>query len=180
MPASKNKPHIYTFVLVPVTLLILGALGLSVASILENMRFSKATAQVLWFSGVVRSFVSQQGTSFLTPGENVWTSMVSAGQIPETTEQINAWNGRFRAIAQTNATLRIETEVPPPTCRRMVWHFIGMPPQSVNILSIAARETPSMPWSVLYPTDPEERATRIKSSCGNKGLSHLAFVFRIQ
>lgn len=175
-----NSSILYHVVLVPVIVVILGAFGLSAASIYENIRFVRANAQIMSFVQNVRAFQSAKGATPLAPGEDVWASMVRAGQLSKSTPQANPWHGGFWATAAANASLRIIDEVPARDCRRMGLYIIGLDASEIGLLALEVQPQNDSRWySIPISTEPGISAT-IEKACGTLDTARLALWFRIR
>jgi len=179
MPSRKNRSQLYAFVLVPIVLILLGAFALSAASVFENMRFAKATTQILSFVRMIRSFAGEQKTFSLNSGEDAWAVMVRLGQISATTKPVNPWGGDIRATAAQGGAVRVETDLPSQDCRRIALYFLGLHPSELGLLSVEAQSDQDATWSVVYPSPAAEQVVRTESSCGTTTHSRLALVFKI-
>ncbi|MFA5041423.1 MAG: hypothetical protein WC464_07305 [Bdellovibrionales bacterium] len=180
MPSQGKQSLLFSAVLVPVALIILGAFALSAAAVFENLRFASGTTQILEFVRQVRSFVNEQKTFSFNLGENVWLAMIRFQQIPRTSLQTNPWGGTIRAIITANTEMSIESDLPSQDCRRMASYLIGRGPQTLGLLSIAAHSNQDTTWSVIYPPPPGGQAPTVKAACGPTSLSRLALVFKIK
>lgn len=180
MASAKNKSPIYGIVLSFVYLIIAGAFVVSGAAFYENIRFESTVSQVLSFTQKVRGFVGEQPGLLLRPGDDLWASMVSVGQISSELRKTNSWDGEFQAIAMSNATMRIETVLPSRSCRRMATHFMGLNSADSNLLSIEAQPDKAVMWSVLYASGSSGPFSPVTGACGWFPLSRIAFVFKIR
>jgi hypothetical protein len=176
----KNRSHLFGFVFVPVIFVILGAFALSVASVIENVRFVGATAQVLGLVKAVRIYTVEQKTFSFVPGEDVWARMIQVGQMATSTDHINSWGGEVRLIAASATELRIENDLPSQDCRRMALYFLGLDPPGIGLLSIEAQSDLDETWSPIYPTPDSGQVAAAGVSCGATRQARLAFVFRLK
>jgi|GEM_PF-2748010 hypothetical protein len=181
MFSRKNRPLLFVIVATPVILIIVGALALCVASALENLRFVKATSQILGFAGTLRSFADEQKTRLFNTGEDLWADMVQSGQILASNPHTNPWGGDIRATALDNTAMRIENDLPAQDCRRMALSFLARQPEELGLLSVEAMSDQDTVWSPIYPAPANgQQALSADIACGNTHFSRLALVFRIR
>ncbi len=181
MPSRKRFSLLYSIVLVPVVLIVLGSVALSAAAVFENFRFANATAQILGFVKIVRTFLAEQNTFFLNIGEDVWAAMVRVQQIPSTVPPLNPWGGKFRVNAITNAQMRIESDVPSQDCRRIALYFVGLGPEELGLVTIQAQAEQSATWYIIYPpSSAAQQVAAAEASCGPGDRARLALVFRMR
>jgi hypothetical protein len=179
MPPHKKRPHLYYFIRALVASAILGALGVSIASVLENLRFSEATSEILWFARTVRSFANAQQTLSFAPGQDVWDSMVQAKQISASTRKHNPWNGEFGAVAIPNAMMRVETtNIPTHDCRRLALYFSqSKVPEFLIAIDIQSDQDPA--WYAVYPPPLADQVSTVEATCGTGRTAQMDFVFKI-
>jgi len=180
MSSKRKHSLLFSIVLVPVTLIILGAFALSGASVLENLRFSNATAQILGFVRTVRAFVNEQKTYTPAVGEDIWATLSRIQRIPSSMHQTNPWGGTIRTLATTSTEMDVESDLPSQDCRRMALYFLGLGPAELGLLSIAAKADQNTKWSVIYPSNTNSPTALVEASCGPTKTSRIALVFKIK
>jgi hypothetical protein len=177
MSSRKYRSNLHDLLFFPVILVILGAFAVSIASVVENLRFVRGTFQLSDFVGKVRAFIQEHPTYSLKPGQDVWVSMVQAGQISSTAPQ-NPWSGDIRAWALSATQIRIETELPSQACRRIASSLLKM--NELDLLSIEAQPERNGAWYTLYPAPSPDEDSTITTFCGTKRRALLAMVYKIK
>ena len=160
--------------------IVLAAFALSGAAALENLRFIRATDQILEPVGLLRSIIAQQPSYSQNPEEDVWADLARIGRVPSATTHPNPWGSDVRVFAITNAAVRVESDLPTHDCRRMALYFLNQA-QGFGIIAIEAQPFGRVVWSAIYPLPanmPRDRLTDI--ACGNAAAARLALVFKVR
>ncbi len=180
MAALKNRSHLHIFIGIPVVLIILGAFAVSAGAVVENLRFVRATSQLLGLVDSVRSFAGQQRTLIFNSGEDILADMTRLGQTPPPLARTNPWGGDIRTIAIANMAMRIESYLPSQDCRRLAQYFLGRQPAELGLLSADAQSDIDTSWSAIYPPPAIGADSAAETACGKTSFSRLALVFRIR
>jgi len=179
MSSQNNRSLLHILIAIPVTLIIAGAVALSIAAVFENLRFVKATGQILEVVGSVRSVIAEQKTFAQNPGEDIWFDLERVGRIPSSGSHPNPWGGEVRAVSVANVAMRVESDLPTHDCRRMAAYFLNQSPE-LGLLAMEAQDTGSTVWSPIYPPPEGAHGHIEETACGTTLNSHLAMVFRIR
>src|SRR5262249_36190573 len=118
-------------VIVPVAAVIVAAIALAAASMVESARLSPATGQILNLVAPAPDFSAREAKSPRRPGEARIAAVPQAGRVGTAAGEgppaylNNSWNGAVRAVAAAPSEMRVETDVPPRACRRLALFFAG-------------------------------------------------------
>ncbi|MDR3425664.1 MAG: hypothetical protein P4M13_11435 [Alphaproteobacteria bacterium] len=153
---------------------------MSATAVIENVRFTRAAGQILWLVGSVRTAAIEQKNLTFAAGDDIWTDLIRAGQIDSLTSQINPWNGMVRAVATADGAMRVESDLPPHDCRRLILYFLRRQPAELGLLSIEAQAATDIAWTAVYPPPPTQQDDGTQQACGNAENARLALVFRIR
>jgi hypothetical protein len=179
MFSRKFKLPLFAMIVVPASLIILAALGLSGAAVIENLRFIGAESQILDLLSKVRTVANGQKGFATNAGEDIWDAMERAGQTFPT--HYNPWQGEIRAVTVPNSGMRIETDLPTRDCRRLALYFLGRQPGEVGLLSIQAEPYPAESWGQIYPiAAAHKNDSVVESACGRATYARIALVFRLR
>ena len=181
------RTPLHTLVAIPVALIVLGALALSVAAVVEELRFIRAADRTLELVSTVRTVAAGQKGFAPTAGEDVWADLEHIGQIFPDPGHPNPWGGEVRmTTAAMNVVgtmaMRIESDVPRHDCRRLALYFLGRQPADLGLLAIEAQPaTDSKRWGAIYPLPAGYKsADLVEAACGQSSYSRLALTFRIR
>jgi hypothetical protein len=180
MSSRIKNPLLFVLVAIPLVLVILGSLALSVKAVFEDMRVVDATSQILQLVGWAHSAVTQQPVIAFSVGEDIWDGLIHAGLISSSTGRTNAWNGTVRATALSDSVMRIESELPAYSCRRMALDFMGRHPSELGLFLIEAQSASDKTWTAIYPHPAKTREDPTVLACGKEKDSRLAMVFKIK
>lgn len=179
MPSQNQRSFLHILIAIPVIAIIAGAFALSIAAVLENLRFVKATHQILEIVGSVRAVVAEQKTFAQNPGEDIWFDLERVGRIPSSGTHPNPWGAEVQAVSVANVAMRIESDMPSHDCRRMALYFLNQSPE-LGLLAIEAQGTNSLIWAPIYPLPEGAHGHIEEAACGTTPNSRLAVVFRIR
>jgi hypothetical protein len=179
MPLRPTKFSLHTLVAIPVAAIVLGALAMSIAAVIENVHFINATNQILGVVGSVRTIAAGQASFAQTPGEDVWADLERLGQIAATSTHPNPWHGDVQIKTVSNAAMRIESVLPTHDCRRMAIYFLEHQPTDLGLISMDAQSVNNRDWMAIYPavTLPVRVADL---ACGRMPYARLALTFTIR
>lgn len=160
--------------------IVLAAFILSGAAVFENMRFEKATDQILEPVGLMRSIIAQQPTFAQNQGDDIWTTLARLGRLPAAATHPNPWGSELRAMAVDNGTIRIESDLPTHDCRRMALYFMNQA-QGFGLTIMEAQAFGSVVWEPIYPVPVIEAHKDITDiACGNTAAARLGIVFKVR
>jgi hypothetical protein len=124
-----QRPFLKALVLFPTAVVILAAIGTSGAAIIENIRFARATDQILRLVATThdvaltdKNFASQPNEDLL--GELVHGGLISGAIAGRPVTLHNPWNGTVTSMAMAPSVMRIETNMPARDCRRLALFFV--------------------------------------------------------
>ena len=180
MSLQTNKTILSSSITTLVVVVVLGSFALSGAAVVENLRFVKATSQILEPVGLVRTIIAQQPGFIQKPGENIWDDLARVEQIPSGSDHVNPWGSDVHVVAATNVAIRIESDLPTHDCRRMALYFINQA-QGFRLLAVEAQPFEQVLWSPIYPM-PENtlRDSVVDVACGKAHAARLALVFKVR
>ncbi|MDD4617173.1 MAG: hypothetical protein PHW76_08715 [Alphaproteobacteria bacterium] len=177
MPQQNNLTQSHFLVIIPVVLIILGALVLSGTSIKENLRFSEAASQILSLVKRVRSYANDQQAFNFNPGEDILEALNRVGQL-QSPKQTNPWRSPIMAVAGTNSTWRIESNYPVHVCRRLTLYIMEINTNETGLISIEAQTTEGGGWNPIFPSAKADVEDIVRFSCGDGTVARLALTFR--
>ena len=181
MISRRNKTLPTILISIPVIIIVAGAFTMSVAAVVENLRFVKAADQILALVGSVRSIASQQSGFAQVPGEDVFGDLEKAGQTIPASSHTNSWHGEIRAVTVAPSAMRIETDLLTRDCRRMALYFLGRKPAELGLLTIEAQAVDAAVWTpVDLIASPELYEHLVGSACGKANYARLAVIFRVK
>lgn len=188
MSERAENPTFYRLVAICVGVIIFGALSLTAAAILENVRFSRAINNLLFLVVKTRQIATAQPTFAIVPGVNITDSLVSAQQVPADIAE-TPWGDNSTLFSLNNSMMRYEADLPTRDCRRVSLYLLTQHPTNLGLLAIDAQPRPvratqtTQAWIRIYP---ESDATKlrsvdmIKSACGIGKTARLGLVFRLR
>jgi hypothetical protein len=172
--------------IVPLVLVIIGALILAAQGTYENMRFAQATQQLLGLVSIAHDAAVRQSDFATQQGQDVLAALSHAGQITTvddngTAKIINPWQGAVHGSVAAPSVLRVDMDVPVRDCRRLALFFAGAT-ADLNLAGMQAQTEPGSGWTVFYKeTDlASPGADAIEAACGQKARVTLALDFRLR
>ncbi|MDR3450137.1 MAG: hypothetical protein P4M15_10400 [Alphaproteobacteria bacterium] len=183
MSPSKNNLPLHLRIALPVALVVIGALVLSGAAVMENLRFMHATEQTFRFVDLARSQAAIQKDFAANANEDIFADLQHFGQIVPPTSYVNPWGGQIRATTLSNMLMRFESDVPTHDCRRLALDFIGRNPVGLGLLAIEAQPVvQGGAWSGIYasPQPAGHPGGIVRMACGNAPYARLALIFRMR
>jgi len=160
---------------------------LALASVLENIRFARATGQILGFIAAARDYAIREKGFALQPGEDALLVLTRADTITDVTigessvTMYNPWHGIVTATVSMPSIVRLETEVPVRDCRRLALFFIKEA-GSLGFQAMEAREGATGAWRRFYDGVsihiPGSRS--IEAACGETSRTIVALVFMVR
>ncbi len=178
MSVQKTRSPLYDLLFIVLAFVILGALTLSVASILENLRIARASAQFSRFVETVRVYAVAHPTYVFVPGKDVWALMVQDGRISASAAASNPWDGRVSAYAVSPTQIRVETDLPSQSCRRLA--LLMLEENYTNLLSIEAHPDPNTEWAFIFPAPAVGIEKGVAKACGFRHRSQMAMIYKIK
>ncbi len=171
-----------------VAIIIAAAIGVAGASMLENMRFARATDQIIALVAPARDLAAHDKNFAAQPGEDLLASLARARAVPNivTTSQpavmANAWQGSVHASVASSGVMRIESDVPAHDCRRLAL-FLAKNGGDSGLQLMEARQESAAQWQRLYdntlPTAVNE--SQVQAACGQAPQQvTLAMAFRLR
>jgi hypothetical protein len=127
-PATQNR-FLRTLIVLPTAAIILFTAWISGSAIIENLRFAKATGQILRVLEIARSYATSDKNFALTPGQDILNDLSHAGLLTGVVEgtpatMTNPWKQSFTVYASAPSMMRIEAHMPPQACRRLALFFL--------------------------------------------------------
>lgn len=141
-------------VIPPVACAIFAAMWLTAAAAYENVRFAKTAEQLLSLIAVTQDDAAKDPDFGRRPGEDLLVDLArqgvqAAGFGSETPgKPVNAWHQPIRMTAVSSTTMRLETDVSAPACRRLAL-FFGKDAQDLKLQTMEAREENSH-WRTFF------------------------------
>jgi hypothetical protein len=173
-------------ILLPMAVIIAGALWVTAAAMIENIRFAQATDQVLLIVGRARELASLNKNFAATPGEDLLTELARISGISGVTEGhpstlMNAWDGTMTAKATAPLTMRLETDMPVRDCRRMAIFFIKNG-EGLGLNMMETSQDASGLWRQFYNRKgmSSSDSTSIEVACGDSARVVLAMIFTLK
>ncbi len=152
MPLTSNRSASHFWIILPVVLIILGAVTMAATSVKENMRFSEATSQILTMDRTVQV------------------------QITRT----NPWGHTVSGTPGQTGVFRIESVFPAHVCRRIALYVMETNPNETGLISIEALPDSAPAWNRVYPPPSPEIEELVHSACGDMPLARLGVTFRVR
>jgi hypothetical protein len=179
MSLRKKRTSLYKLVSIPVALVIVGGAILSAAAAYENIRFIKATDQILSLVSSVRTVTSNQANYAQAIGEDLWVDLEHLGVVSPATTHSNPWMGAVRATTVSATTMRVESDLPTRDCHRLAQYFIEHQPLELGLASIEAQSVVNDPvWVQVYPAPNASRGVSAETGCGTARYARLALIFK--
>ncbi len=187
-PLPKNQGQILkAIVLVPTAVAVLAAIWVSTSSIIENIRFARATDQILHTVSVLREVAATDKNFATHPGEDLLVGLGQAGLLagvmggtPATLE--NSWKGTVISNVVTASTARIEAVMPTRDCRRMSLFFVrNSADLGLNLME--ARENSGGIWHRFYDRAVDASIpgnAPVEAACGQDSRATLALIFQLR
>ncbi|MFY9288871.1 MAG: hypothetical protein WAO98_10270 [Alphaproteobacteria bacterium] len=110
-------------IIIPVVAIIIMATVITAASVLENIRFARATDQILSLVGTARDYTVHEKNFGLEVNEDLIASLIRNGQLPQI-PIINPWKEEVKARITSPSVMRLEITVPVHECRRLAFFFL--------------------------------------------------------
>jgi hypothetical protein len=177
------KQAVKLLLILPLAVVILGALILAAQSACENRCFSNATQQIINLVSLAHDAAGRQADFAIQPGQDVLAALAHAEQIAAfndngTAKLLNPWQGALHGRVTAPSVLSIDMEVPARDCRRLALFFAGAAPD----LNLVSMETaPDGVWTGFYKgTDTVLGAAAAEAACGQKASVRLALDFRLR
>ncbi len=181
MTLRRNKTLYTILISIPVVIIIAGAFMMSVAAVVENLRFVTVTNQILALVASVRSIASLQSGFAQVPGEDVFSDLEKAGQTIPASDHTNPWHGEIRAVTVAPSAMRIETDLLTRDCRRVALYFLGRKPAELGLLTIEAQTVDAAVWiPVDLVASPALYDQLVGNACGKARYARLAVIFRVK
>ncbi|MDX2028394.1 MAG: hypothetical protein SFW62_07140 [Alphaproteobacteria bacterium] len=187
MPRSPSRPSwlpeklLEFVVLVPVAAIILGALVIAGTAMLENVRFARATEQILGLTAIAHDFAKRDRNFATQPGEDLLKSLSNAGRVQGVIDGkpallANPWRMPVKMSAMLASVMRLETTVPTRDCRRLAM-FLVKNGVALDVRALEAHSN-NTTWQRFYDRTKDvvdEKA--IDAACGRSDEAVLAVVF---
>jgi hypothetical protein len=166
---------------IPVAAVIAMAGLIAVMAVYENVRFSRGADQILNLMAANRYLASLQGGFAATAGDDAIGLLEKSAQLAPGKDRSNPWDGTIRAVTLGANQVRIETAMPPRSCRRMAIYLLQHNPDQLGVTVLEAREQGGV-WRRFYaaPGDAEASQKLVTMSCGQGAFVDLGFVFRVR
>jgi len=181
MPTRKKTFSLRYLVGVPVSVIIAGAVTISFLAAIENLRFIRATDQILQTVVLVRNVASMMKEYAPQPGQDILADLSRFGQLADL--PINPWHEPLRVAGGVNNSMRIETDLPTRDCRRLAFYLMARDPTDLGLQSIEAAYGIQPAWLRAYPSPPATHAhpeAAVENACGTEAYARLGLVFRIR
>lgn len=171
------------------TVLVIGsALTLAGAAIWENVRFARATNNILILVSKARQIATTQPTFAIVPGIDIADALMQALQIkPDLL--VTPWGEANSLVSLNNSMMRYEAELPTRNCRRLALYLLAQRPTELGLLAIEAqphtpRTSQTTPiWVRIYPEPAGGRlrgADMVVPACGNGETARVGLTFRFR
>jgi hypothetical protein len=165
-------------------------LFVTIGAVIENIRFVRATDQILEIVRAGRALAQEGALSDALATGTLYDRLNGAKVAGENGRSSrflrNAWGQPLTlAMAPSTQTLRIEDAVSTGICRRIIYQF-GKDTQSLGLLRVEALDVLSAsPWRTLFDvttTSREQRvdAMAIQAACGTSPKVVLALTFALK
>jgi hypothetical protein len=169
-------------------LVIGGALFLAGAAILENVRFARATNNILILVNKARQIATTQPTFAIVPGVNIADALLESLQIkPEML--VTPWGDSTSLVSLNNSMMRYEAELPTRNCRRLALYLLAQRPTELGLLTIEAqprtpRTSQTTPiWVHIFPEPAGGRlrgTDMVVPACGMGETARVGLTFRFR
>ncbi len=184
---SSSGNIISALVATPLAIVVLLAIWLAAASVTENMRFARATDQILGLIVVMRDHAVRDKNFATQPGEDALMVVGRAALVADvalngtTAILANPWQGDLRAVTFGPSVVRLETEVPVRDCRRLALFFVKEA-ETLGFQAMEAREGMVGAWRRFFDGSqiPTLDSRPIEAACGRMPQTTLALVFRLR
>jgi hypothetical protein len=167
-----------------VAVAVLVAVWLALAAAYENVRFARATDQVLGLVAAARDQAGRDPSFGLRTGEDLLVRLARAGQpLPGTLDGAalrNTWGGQVTATALPASLMRLEMQLPVYNCRRLAL-FISQDAQDLGVQRMEAQGAGTA-WKSFHDAAEGGQADSlsINAACGPASWATLALVFRLR
>ena len=173
---------------IPVAAMILFAVYLANASVTENLRFARASDQLLNIISVARDYATRESGFATRPDEDVVRTLARTGMVPglaidedtnEITKLKNSWGGAITVVTPFYSVLRLETFIPTRDCRRLALFFVD-DASGLGFEAMEARENGTGAWRRFYDRAQAHalNARAVEAACGQAPNALLALIFR--
>lgn len=187
-PPSRNdslpKQALRALVLLATAVVIIAAFWTTGAAILENIRFARATGQILHLIAAAHEFAMTDKNFATQPNEDILSDLTRAGLISGVTDGtpmmlINPWKGIVTSTASAPSAMRIEAHVPARDCRRLALFFVknGV---DLGLSIVEAHAEGEKLWQRFYDREAGMRTPsnqRTEDACEQVPVVTLALVF---
>ena len=171
---------------VPVVAAIAAAIWLTAAAAYENVKFVRGTDQLLSLMRLAHADATADSGFGQKAGEDLINDFVRRGQIAS--PPLNSWGGEVRMQIQPLPFMRVETDVPVPSCRRLAF-FFGKNAQDFNLQKMEGREGNGL-WQLIYNNNAAKTDTAIagqeidyrtiNAACGDGPVATLALTLGLR
>jgi hypothetical protein len=167
-----------------VSFVILLAIWVAAAAIVENIKFGKATDQILDIMTSARTLAVRDPAFAQQTSEDAMLRLTGAGLLrPEPTGPAfhNPWKFDIRAVTTGASQMRLETTVPVHECRRIAHFFLD----NAKELGLKGGEAMTNPQSLprRFYSDPPARmpsAEEVAAACEDRFTVVLALTFNLR
>jgi len=163
----------------PVVAIVVAAIWLTLASVLENVKFVHCTEQLLAIISSAQDDAKTDANFGMAENEDIIDDLVRRAQLAD--RPLNSWKGAIRATAHPAPMLRIEVDVPGRACRRLAL-FFGKSADDLKLRKMEAHEQDSNGWSPFFDaTNPllfDHPA--INKACGESEHATIALIFALR
>lgn len=191
MPPSKKitgqHQVLRMLILLPTIAIVLAAAWISGMAILENIRFAKATSQILILVKTAHDIAFSDKNFATQPNEDILDDLTRAEALSDTIEGKpvtlrNPWQGSMTSLVTTPSIMRIESIVPSRACRRMAL-FFARTADDLGLKIMEARDEAGKSWRRFYdrastPSIPDSQP--MEAACGDEPRVTLALVFALR
>lgn len=178
-----------------VALLIMVVVGAGVwvatMAVLENIRFSKGSQQILDVIANVRMYATHEKTAVVQSESDLFLQIfraqrnrsINTSSAPATIE--NIWKQPMTArLVMPGMLARVEIGAPNYVCRRLV-EFFAKNAVGLNLLRMEARSSQALAWAPVHEMGHGQAKARNTAAvavngCGSSGQAQLALVFPLQ
>lgn len=183
LAALLSRKSVRFLILVPVGVIVIGAVAVAGLAMVENIRFARATEQVLGVATMAHNLAITDRNFAAQAGEDLVRALARVGYVRGVTDGqpstlTNPWLKPIRLTAMLPSIMRLETDLPTRDCRRLAMFFIkNSGAARVRVLEARAGNLWKRFYDSLKPP-PDEKA--VDAACGRADEATLAVVFVLQ
>jgi len=167
-----------------VSILIAAAIWAAAAAIVENIRYGKATDQILEILADGRALAARDPGFAQQPADDVVARLTSAGLLlkpaGDSINLQNPWQHTLSLQTVQASRLRIDNLVPAQDCRRLA-HFFMANFKEIGLKALLAHPpTAAAPQPFFDDTQPAATVEAVATACGQEPLAYLTLDFSLR